>query len=201
MADIKFSCAQCGQHISCDEQWSGQQIQCPICQNNLVVPHIHPPPAAAAPAATPQAPEPPAPSRPKLAQGLPQAARSAPPGTSPQRQRVVRSPKTGNPPLRFAIIAVVLGLVVWAGFVYVPGLLNQAQEMGTSLAPTPASGSAAGGAGPLGEVNGAMDISDTLGGSSPSRPRAGAARPPAVAPPPATPATNPAAKPITWRVR
>ena len=50
MAEIKFSCPQCGQHISGNEQWSGHQIQCPTCATTLTVPRAPPPPAAAAPA-------------------------------------------------------------------------------------------------------------------------------------------------------
>lgn len=38
MNEIKFSCPQCGQHIACDETYSGQQIACPNCQQALVVP-------------------------------------------------------------------------------------------------------------------------------------------------------------------
>jgi hypothetical protein len=46
MAEFKFSCQGCGQHIQCDEQWCGRQISCPVCGASLTVP-----PAQAAPAA------------------------------------------------------------------------------------------------------------------------------------------------------
>src|SRR5262249_38761454 len=38
MADLKFNCTQCSQLISCDELWTGQEIQCPTCQTPLLVP-------------------------------------------------------------------------------------------------------------------------------------------------------------------
>jgi hypothetical protein len=56
MSEFKFSCPNCGQHIQCDELWSGRQINCPACQQPLMVPSLGPP----APAATPLPP--PAPS-------------------------------------------------------------------------------------------------------------------------------------------
>jgi hypothetical protein len=46
MAEFKFSCPQCGQHILCDTSYSGMQIDCPICKQNIVVPQ--PPRAVAA---------------------------------------------------------------------------------------------------------------------------------------------------------
>jgi hypothetical protein len=38
MSELKFSCAHCGQHIACDEEGSGGQIECPAYQGALVVP-------------------------------------------------------------------------------------------------------------------------------------------------------------------
>jgi DNA-directed RNA polymerase subunit RPC12/RpoP len=53
MAEIKFSCPHCGQNIQCDPQWGGQQIACPACSNNLIVPRlasiVAPAPAASRP--------------------------------------------------------------------------------------------------------------------------------------------------------
>ena len=40
MAEIKVSCVQCGQHVQCDEGFSGRQINCPSCQQPFVVPQI-----------------------------------------------------------------------------------------------------------------------------------------------------------------
>ena len=201
MAAFKFSCPHCGQHISCDEPWSGRQIQCPACQNSLVVPHLQPSPAIAQRAPGPPAPQPPAHSPPKLPATSTQAARPAPPAANAPRQLPPRPPRTGNPILKYAIIAVVLAVVGGAGYLYLPGLLTQIQEMGTSKTPAPANAPAGGRAGPLGEVNEAMDVSDALDGSAPSKPRPGAARKPVAPQPPATPATNPAAKSAPRRPR
>jgi len=38
MADFRFTCAHCGQEIELDELWTGHQIQCPSCQQELTVP-------------------------------------------------------------------------------------------------------------------------------------------------------------------
>jgi hypothetical protein len=43
MNEIKFSCSQCGQHILCDPLWSGSEINCPACQQTVVVPPPAPP--------------------------------------------------------------------------------------------------------------------------------------------------------------
>jgi hypothetical protein len=46
MAEFKFFCPQCGQHIQCDTSFSGTQIDCPICKQSVAVPQ--PPRAASA---------------------------------------------------------------------------------------------------------------------------------------------------------
>ncbi len=38
MSDFKFSCSGCGQHIQCDENFSGSSIQCPSCQIQITIP-------------------------------------------------------------------------------------------------------------------------------------------------------------------
>ena len=43
MSEFKFTCPQCEQHILCDTQWSGREINCPACQQVLVVPSVEPP--------------------------------------------------------------------------------------------------------------------------------------------------------------
>jgi outer membrane lipoprotein-sorting protein len=47
MAEFKFSCPQCGQHIQCDTGYAGAQINCPSCNQGIVVPQA--PHSAAAP--------------------------------------------------------------------------------------------------------------------------------------------------------
>jgi outer membrane lipoprotein-sorting protein len=54
MAEFKFSCPQCGQHIQCDTGYVGAQINCPTCQQAIVVPQA--PRSAAAPPAPPSMP-------------------------------------------------------------------------------------------------------------------------------------------------
>ena len=38
MAEFKFFCPRCGQHILCDSGHSGMQINCPACQQAIMVP-------------------------------------------------------------------------------------------------------------------------------------------------------------------
>jgi DNA-directed RNA polymerase subunit RPC12/RpoP len=193
MAEIKFSCPQCGQHISGNEQWSGRQIQCPACAATLTVPGAPPSPAAAA---VPQSlvPQPPVSRGTKLSAGATQVTRSAVPGPTPLRPPAVRPPKKASPLLKYAVYAVVLAALGWAGYTFVPSLVSKIQDSANSK-PTPAApGATHGGAGPLGEVNGAMDISETLdGGSSPS-PRPAAVRQPGPAQTPTAPAARPAVR-------
>jgi len=46
MAEFKFFCPQCAQHIQCDNSYSGKQINCPTCQKPIVVPPAMPPSAS-----------------------------------------------------------------------------------------------------------------------------------------------------------
>jgi DNA-directed RNA polymerase subunit RPC12/RpoP len=46
MAEFKFPCPRCGQHIQCDTGYAGMQINCPVCKQPIVVPQ--PPRAASA---------------------------------------------------------------------------------------------------------------------------------------------------------
>jgi hypothetical protein len=40
MAEFKFPCPQCKQHIQCDTTYVGSQITCPSCQQTIEVPHV-----------------------------------------------------------------------------------------------------------------------------------------------------------------
>jgi len=42
MSEFKFFCPQCGQHIQCGTGYSGTQINCPVCQQVIVVPPAPP---------------------------------------------------------------------------------------------------------------------------------------------------------------
>ena len=194
MAEIKFSCPQCGQHISGNEQWSGRQIQCPACATTLTVPGALPPPAASAPVPRSLVPQPPVSQGPKISAGVTQVARSTAPGPMPSRQLAARPPKSESPLLKYAIYAIVLAALGGAGYLYVPSLLSKIQGSADSKPTEAAPASNGGRAGPLGEVNEAMDVSDALDGGSSSAPRPARARPPVAAQTPTTPAANPAAR-------
>ena len=193
MAEIKFSCPQCGQHITGNEQWSGHQIQCPTCATTLTVPGAVPPPAAAAPVSKSLVPQPPVSQSPKLSAGATQVARSTAPGPTPLRQLAARPPRNSSPLLKYAVYAIVLAALGGAGYLYLPSLLSKIQDSANSKPTQAAPASHSGGAGPLGEVNGAMDVSDALAGGSSSQPRRATARQPAAAQTPTAPATNPGA--------
>ena len=40
MSEFKFSCPHCSQHLACEEQFSGRQIQCPACQVLIRIPAV-----------------------------------------------------------------------------------------------------------------------------------------------------------------
>src|SRR5436190_8779407 len=40
MSDFKFSCPHCHQHMQCDEQFSGREMQCPSCHVLLRIPPV-----------------------------------------------------------------------------------------------------------------------------------------------------------------
>ncbi len=44
MADFTFTCPLCNRDIQCDELWCGHQLQCPICQGQIIVPQTVPAP-------------------------------------------------------------------------------------------------------------------------------------------------------------
>jgi len=40
MSEFKFNCPHCDQHLQCDEQFSGRQVQCPTCNVLIRIPPI-----------------------------------------------------------------------------------------------------------------------------------------------------------------
>jgi hypothetical protein len=40
MSEFKFSCPHCDQHLTCDVQFSGREIQCPDCSVLIRVPSV-----------------------------------------------------------------------------------------------------------------------------------------------------------------
>jgi DNA-directed RNA polymerase subunit RPC12/RpoP len=187
MAEIKFSCPKCGQHVSGNEQWSGHQIQCPACATTITVPQ-----APALPVGNPLVPKSliPQPSLSHgstLSAGATQVTRSTTPGPIPTRKPTARPPRNKSPLVKYVVYAVVLAALGGAGYKFLPPLLTKIQDSANSKPAQPESASNGGGAGPLGEVNGAMDASDAMEGGSSSKPRPAAVRKPAgvqTAPPP-----------------
>jgi len=194
MAEIKFSCPQCGQHLSGNDQWSGHEIQCPTCATTLTVPQAPPPPAAVAPVPQSLAPQPPVSHGPKLSAGATQVARSTAPGPIPRRQLAARPPRNSSPLLKYVGYAVVLAALGGAGYMFLPSLLSKIQDRANSKPTQAAPAANSSGAGPLGEVNAAMDVSDALDGGSSSQPRPATARQPVAAQTPTTPAARPAVR-------
>jgi len=92
-------------------------------------------------------------------------------------------------------LAVILMVVGVAAYNYLPALMNQVKDVSGSKNSGAAATSVGGGAGPMGEVNGAMDVSDALEGGAPSRPRAGVAKQAGTVPSPGALGTNAPAKP------
>src|SRR5437762_6926814 len=88
MAEMRFTCPQCKQDITCDELWGGHQIQCPTCQAEISVPQPQP---VAQPAGNPLVPKPPGGTR--LSAGRTQVARSEGALSAPVRQLVAPPPK------------------------------------------------------------------------------------------------------------
>ncbi len=194
MPEFKFSCPQCGQHLSGNEQWSGHQIQCPACATILTVPQAPPAPAAVAPVPQSLAPQPPASHGAKLSAGVTQVARSTVPGPIPRRPLAARPPRTSSPLLKYVGYAIVLAALGGAGYMFLPPLLSKIQDSANSNPTQAAPAANSSGAGPLGEVNGAMDVSDSLDGGSSSPPRPATARQTVAAPRPTTPTARPAVR-------
>jgi hypothetical protein len=40
MSEFKFSCPHCQQHLQCEEQFSGREIQCPGCHHLIRIPPV-----------------------------------------------------------------------------------------------------------------------------------------------------------------
>jgi len=38
MNEFKFNCSHCDQHLQCDSQFSGREIQCPSCNHLIRIP-------------------------------------------------------------------------------------------------------------------------------------------------------------------
>ncbi len=131
MAEIKFACPNCGQHITCDELWGGHQLDCPSCKNPLVVPAQaapQPPPTPAAPRSL--VPKPPAGVEPRLAINAAHAtqAAEAPQRTIPIRNLAPPPPKKKNKLVTYgvgALVVMALGVGGYYGYGWISHMQNK----------------------------------------------------------------------------
>src|SRR5271169_457151 len=140
MADIKFACPHCNQHITCDELWGGHELQCPSCQGQLTVPGR---PAPAAPPPPPEVPpahrgssvvfKPPAGAAPRLALGQTPGPQAAAAGRAaiPIRNLAPPPPKKTNRLLKYSVTALVViaaGAGGYFGFLWFHQMQSSANE-------------------------------------------------------------------------
>lgn len=169
MADMKFSCPQCSQHIECNEAWAGHQIECPACHSSIVVPQIQRP-RAFSDAALPLT-EPPKPAAAKLAPGVTQVPRSTAHAPAPVKKFIPQHHGSDNSLLKYGVMIAVIAVLAGAGYFYgLPLITGALQQEPAANSPGGAKASQSGGTmgGPMGEVNGAMDVSETLDAGSSS---------------------------------
>src|SRR6266481_3134427 len=111
MAEMRFTCPQCSQDITCDELWGGHQIQCPTCQAEIAVPQ----PQRQTPASSnPLVPRPPGAT--KLSAGRTQVARPEGALSAPVRQLVAPLPKKKSPIVKILTTAVILAALGVGGY-------------------------------------------------------------------------------------
>jgi DNA-directed RNA polymerase subunit RPC12/RpoP len=187
---MKFSCPLCGQHIGYDEAWAGRQIECPACHSSIVVPQIQRPSATSP--TTLSVSEPAKPTGAKLATGVTQVPRSTAHAPVPVKKFIPQHHGGHNSPLKyslmFIVVAALAGVAYFYGLPLITGALQQEPAANSPVGPkTSQSGATMGG--PMGDVSGAMDVSETLdGGSSSTKTRPvtttnNAARPRSAKPP------------------
>jgi len=169
---MKFSCPQCGQHIGCDDAWAGNQIECPACHGSILVPQIQRQPATSPASAL--AKDPAKPAGAKLAHGVTQIARSTAHAPVPIKRAVPRPPAGDNSLLKYGVMAVVIVILAGVGYFYGLPLITGALQPESAAPQSPkATQSGAAMGGPMGDVSGAMDVSETLdAGSSSAKRRA-----------------------------
>jgi hypothetical protein len=134
MADIKFACPHCSQHITCDELWGGHQLECPNCKNPLSVPAVAAAPAT--PSAPSLVPKPPAAVEPRLSIGASQqsVAAASPQKVIPIRNLAPAAAKKRSPLVTYGVGALVLvGLAVGGYYGYgwmsaMQGKVNEASK-------------------------------------------------------------------------
>lgn len=119
MSESKISCPHCAQHITLDEAWAGQTINCPACQQPFLIPGV---PQAVQSAPPPPPPPPPAPGlRMQGAAGSP----VPPPPISAGRPGAARPQSVGGPQKTsgLAIASLVLSLLGCFGITALAGII------------------------------------------------------------------------------
>jgi hypothetical protein len=160
MADIKFSCPHCNQHITCDELWGGHQLQCPGCQGGIIVPAV----AAAPPEPTANSLVPKVPAGPGKLSKAPAPSAAAAGGSAPGRTIPIRNlapavKKKQSPVVKFAIAAavlVVLGAGGYFGYIW----LSDMQSKANAKSREAEKNSDGGQVGHIAELNTVMDATD-----------------------------------------
>ncbi len=174
MADIKFACPHCSQHITCDVLWGGHQLDCPNCKNPLTVPAAPAPPKPVARPTTASGlvPKPPQAAEPKLAinTAKPQEA-AAQQRVIPIRNLTAPPPKKKNPLVTYGG-GLVVTVAVAAGAYYAYTWLNARQER-INAESKAANDSGGGQVGQIAKLNNALDATDPNRAES----RSGRARP------------------------
>jgi hypothetical protein len=131
MADIKFACPHCSQHITCDELWGGHQLDCPVCKNPLTVPAMAAPQKPVAHVVgSSLVPKPSEAAEPRLAINsgkAAEAAAGAPQRTIPIRNLAPAVKKKKSPWVTYGTAVAVL-LVLGAAGYFGYGYLYKAQD-------------------------------------------------------------------------
>jgi hypothetical protein len=164
MADIKFACPNCGQHITCDVLWGGHQLDCPSCKNPLVVPQAAPQEPAQVSARS-LAPKPPATVEARLATNPAHAA--GPSAQAPQRNIPIRNltpppPKKKNPLITYGVGTLVVA-ALGVGCYYGYGFVSHMQDKVTTATNDAAKNSDGGEAGHI------ASLYKTLNATEPGR--------------------------------
>jgi hypothetical protein len=153
MADITFNCPHCNQPVQCDDQWSGHEIQCPICQGALVVPKPGP---AKSNSLVPRPPSGPAPKL-SFQQNAQQPA--APSRSIPIRNLAPTAAKRRSPIVKLAVWAVVL-IGIGAGVYLGWPLVAQWQERANAKRREAEKNSDGGEAGHIANLYNVLDATD-----------------------------------------
>jgi len=149
MADFKFACPSCGQHMVVDELWGGRQMQCPSCQCELIVPMQQQPAAVpTAPLLPPSGASPTAsaPSPPSQHKGSAVQFQPRPTAAGARLQGQAQAPRAYTPPpirrpgegeekkgglkkiLVLTAVVIVAGVGGYFGFIWVSNMQDKTNE-------------------------------------------------------------------------